>query len=180
MTKPGQRIEIALSKKKIFLMLIGALAFVANGLWFVIAPPTILNSYLGNPTKIAIAGYTSIVFFGLCAIVLVKKLLDNKPGLIINQTGLTDNSSGVSAGQILWSDIKDISVIEIHRQKLIMLQVKNPQDYIEKQTSDFKRKMMQLNYKMYGTPFSITSNGLKISFDELLSTLIDKLKAARQ
>lgn len=180
MTTSEQKIEIALSKKKIFLMLLGALAFVAIGLWFVISPPTISNSYWGNPTKIAIAGYASILFFGLCAFFLIKKLPNNKPGLIIDQTGLTDNSSGVSAGQILWSDIEDISVIEIHRQKLIMLRVTNPQDYIDKQTSGFKRKMMQLNYKMYGTPLSITSNGLKISFDELLSTLTDKLKAARQ
>ena len=180
MTTSGHRIEIALSKKKIFLMLLGALAFVAIGLWFVISPPTISNSFWGNPTKIAIAGYASIIFFGLCAFVLIKKLPDNKPGLIIDQTGLTDNSSGVSAGQIFWSDIENISVIEIHRQKLIMLQVTNPQDYIDKQTSSFKRKMMQLNYKMYGTPLSITSNGLKVSFDELLSTLTDKFNAARQ
>ena len=155
MATSGQTIEIALSKKKIFFMLMGALAFVAIGLWFVISPPTISNSYWGNPTKIAIAGYASIVFFGLCAFVLIKKLPDNKPGLIIDQTGLTDNSSGVSAGQILWTDIENISVIEIHSQKLIMLQVTNPQDYIDKQTSSFKRKMMQLNYKMYGTPLSI-------------------------
>jgi hypothetical protein len=180
MTTSGQRIEIALSKKKIFLMLLGALAFVAIGLWFVISPPTISNSYWGNPTKIAIAGYASILFFGLCAFFLIKKLPDNKPGLIIDQTGLSDNSSAVSAGQILWTDIENISVIEIHRQKLIMLHVTNPQDYIDKQTSAFKRKMMQLNFKMYGTPLSITSNGLKISFDQLLSILTDKLKVARQ
>lgn len=161
-------------------MLTGALVFVAIGLWFVISPPTISNSYWGNPTKIAIAGYASIVFFGICAFVLIKKLPDNKPGLVIDETGLTDNSSGVSAGQILWSDIEDISVIEIHRQKLIMLQVKKPQDYIDKQANGFKRKMMQMNYKMYGTPLSITSNSLKIKFDELLNILNDRLQDSRK
>ena len=179
MTNTEQRIEISLSKKKLSLMLLGALAFVAIGLWFIISPPIITNSYWGNPTTIAVAGYASIFFFGLCAFFIIKKLPDNKPGLIIEQEGLIDNSSGVSTGQILWDDIERISVIEIHRQKLIMLHVINPQDYIDKQTSTFKRKMMQLNYKMYGTPLSISSNGLKISFDELLSTLTDKLKAAR-
>lgn len=104
----------------------------------------------------------------------------NKPGFIIDQTVLTDNSSGVSTGQILWTDIEDISVTEIHRQKLIMLQVVNPIHYIDKQTSVFKRKMMEMNYKMYGTPLSITSNGLKLSFDDLLSMLTDKLIASRQ
>ena len=140
MTASGQRIVIELSKTKIFLMLLGALAFVAIGFWFVIAPPTIENSYWGNPNKIAFAGYASIIFFGLCAIFLIRKLPDIKPGLIIDDTGLIDNSSGLSAGQILWSDIENISVVEIHRQKLIMLHVKNPQHYIEKQASLFKRK----------------------------------------
>ena len=110
---------------------------------------------------------------------IAKKLGDNSLGLIISNKGIFDNSSGVSAGQILWSDIENISVIKIHRQRLIMLQVTNPQEYIDKQTSSFKRKIMQLNFKIYGTPLSITSNGLKISFDELLSTLTDKLNAAR-
>lgn len=180
MTTSEQQIEIPLSKRKLLLMLLGALVFVAIGLWFVISPPTITNSYWSNPTTIAIAGYASIFFFGLCAFFIIKKLPDNKPGLIINQAGLTDNSSGVSAGQILWNDIERISVIEIHKQKLIMLHVTNPQDYIDRQTSAFKRNMMQLNYKMYGTPLSITSNGLEISFDKLLSTLTDKLETVRQ
>ncbi len=161
-------------------MLLGALTFVAIGLWFVIAPPTIENSYWGNPTKIAIAGYASIIFFGLCTIFFIRKLPDNKPGLIIDDLGLVDNSSGLSGGHILWADIENISVIEIHRQKLIMLQVKNPQHYIERQTSLFKRKGMKLNNKIYGTPLSITANGLKISFDNLLTILTEKLQASRQ
>jgi hypothetical protein len=61
-----------------------------------------------------------------------------------------------------------------------MLQVKNPQHYIDRQTSLFKRKGMELNNKMYGMPLSITANGLKISFDNLLAILTDKLHASRQ
>lgn len=159
-------------------MLLGALAFVAIGLWFVIAPPTIENSYWGNPVKLAIAGYASILFFGLCAFYLIRKLPDTKPGLIIDHEGLTDNSSGLSAGRVLWSDIVNLSVIQIHKQKLIMLHVKNPQEYIGRQTSLFKRKSMELNYKMYGTPLSITANGLQTSFEDLLTILTDKLKEA--
>jgi hypothetical protein len=176
MATSEQRIEIPLSKKRIFLMLLGALIFVAIGLWFIIYPPTISKSYSGNLTILAIVGYAAIVFFGLCAFFLSRKLFDKKHGLVIDQTGLTDNSSAGSVVHILWSDIESISIMEIHRQKLIMIHVTNPQDYIDKQTSSFKRKMMQMNYKMYGTPLSIASNGLKISFGELLSTLKDKLE----
>lgn len=172
----GQRIEIPLSKSKLVLMLSGALAFVAIGLWFAIAPPTIDNSYWGNPVKMAIVGYASIIFFGLCAFYLIRKLPDSKPGLIVDHEGLTDNSSGLSAGRVLWADIVNLSVIQIHKQKLIMLHVKNPQEYIDRQTSLFKRKSMELNYKMYGTPLSITANGLQTSFEDLLSILTNKLE----
>ena len=174
-----QQIEISLSKMKLTLMVIGSLLFVGIGIVFVTNPEKYTTPIMRNPTVIFISGLASILFFSLCFVFIAKKLGDNSLGLIISDKGIFDNSSGLSAGQILWSDIENISVIKIHRQRLIMLQVTNPQEYIDKQTSSFKRKMMQLNFKIYGTPLSITSNGLKISFDELLSTLTDKLNAAQ-
>jgi uncharacterized membrane protein YobD (UPF0266 family) len=180
MTTSGQQIEIPISKKKLILMIIGSLIFVGLGVLFVMNPEKYTSPIMRNPTVIFIAGLASILFFGFCFPFIVKKLGDKSPGLIISDQGIFDNSSGVSAGQILWKDIDDILVIKIHRQRMIILQVNNPQDYIEKQTSNFKRKMMTINYKMYGTPLSMTSNGLKISFDELFTTLTNKLKASRQ
>jgi len=180
MTEFAKGIEIALSKSKIVLMLFGALIFVAIGLWFVIYPPNIENSNWGNPTKIAIGGYAAILFFGLCAIFIFRKLFDNKPGLIIDNKGLIDNSSGLSADHILWIDIEKISIIEIHGQKLIMLHVINPQHYIDSQKNSFKRKGMKLNSKLYGTPLCITANGLKISFDRLFALLTEKLNESRR
>ena len=170
----GQRIEIPLSKLNIVLALIGALTFVVTGFWFVIDPPLIENAYWGNPTKLAIVGYASIVFFGLCVVIIMRKLADSKPGLIIDETGLIDNSSGISAGLIKWTDVENISVVEIQHQKLLMIEVSNPQDYINRQNSLFKRKGMALNYKMYGTPISITANGLRIPFQQLLALIVER------
>lgn len=175
----GQRIEIPLDKSKIILMLIGSLAFVAIGLWFVIAPPKIDNPFWGNPTKLAIIGYAAIIFFGLVAFVLIRKLSDTEPGLIIDDAGLYDNSSGLSAGHILWTDIENISVFQMQKQKLLMVKVKNPQDYIDRQTNFFKRKSMELNLRMYATPVSIATNGLKIPFTELLDLVTQKLQETR-
>ena len=100
----------------------------------------------------------------------------SKPGLIIDDHGLVDYSSGISAGVILWSEITDISVIVLHQQKLIMLYVTEPQSIINRQTNMLKRKIMELNYKMYGTPVSITASGLKISFDDLLEIIMQSFK----
>jgi hypothetical protein len=134
MTSTTQRIEIPLNKQKLILMLAGSIAFVAIGLWFVISPPVIENAYWGSPVKMMTAGYASILFFGLCAVFILRKLPDNKPGLILDEGGLTDNSSAISVGKILWSDIENISVVEIHKQKIIKIYVKNPREYISKQT----------------------------------------------
>ena len=180
MTKTIERIEIPLSKRKMILMLIGSIGFVVIGLWLILNPPAISNPFFGNPTRLLILGIAAILIFGFFTFYFARRLPENKPGLILDKVGLTDNSSGVFVGQILWSDIENISVIEIQGQKLILLEVKNPHDYIEKQTSGLKKKIMQMNFNMYGTPLSITSNSLKIKFEELLNILNDRFDISRQ
>jgi hypothetical protein len=174
--KQQHRVEIPLDKKKMVLMLLGALAFVGIGLWFVIAPPQIENSFWGHPTKLLIVGSASVVFFGLCVYVFIRKLADNKPGLVIDDTGLLDNSGGLSAGHILWTDVENISVFQVQKQKMLMLEVRNPQDYIGRQANLLKRKAMELNYRMYGTPVCIATTGLSISFDELYTLVTEKFR----
>ena len=161
-------------------MLIGSIGFVVAGFWFIIKPPKNDNPLLGNPTVILLEGIASILFFGLCAFFYIRKLLDNKPGLINDNIGLIDNSSGVSVGQILWNNIENISVIKIFGQKLILIKVNNPQEYINKQVNYVKKKVMQTNMNLYGAPLSITSNALKIKFDELLNILNGHLNANRK
>ena len=179
MNKSGQQIVIPLSKLKMITGLLGAVMFVVLGIWFVFYPPNIENSYWVTPFKMKLAGYASMIFFGTCAVFIIRKLPSDKPGLIIDDTGLIDNSSGLHAGQILWSDIEKVSVIEIYGQRLIMLHAKNPQDYIDRQTSLFVRKGMELNNRLYGTPLSLTAKGLKISFDDLLALVSEKFEDAR-
>jgi hypothetical protein len=164
--------QIPLNKSKIVLMLVGSLAFVAIGTWFIISPPQLHNPVLGNRIFLIIIGAISILFFGICAVFFLHKLQDPKPGLIIDENGLMDNSSGVAAGLIPWSDIQKFVVIEIHRQKIIMVFVKDPQHYIDKAGNGFKRKLVTMNFKLYGSPISISANSLKISHDELFAVLM--------
>lgn len=175
MTQTDSRIVIPLSKKKIIIRLIGALAFVGIGIWLMVMPPMNSNIILGLPIVRYTAGIISILFFGLCAFLLFRKLPDNKPGLTMDPLGIIDNSSGNSLGLILWKDIKNISVVTIQRQKIIMLHVNNPQAYIERHTGGFAKKMLAWNHKLYGTPLSITAGGLAITFDELLNTMNQQL-----
>jgi hypothetical protein len=165
------KIEIQLSKSKLTLMALGSLIFVGLGCWFVTNPPKINNPIFGNPTTIFIAGLASILFFGIAGFFLLKKLGDKSPGLIISAEGVFDNTSAASAGLIPWTDVLEIREKKISNQTFINLIVKNPQDYIDKHKSPFKRKLLQINYNSYGTVIGISANGLKCDYKELKATL---------
>ena len=168
----AKQVEVPLSKQKLFLMLIGSIIFVTIGFWFLISPPKISNPVLGNPVLIAITGLGSILFFGLGIFIFIKKLSDKSPGLIITGEGFTDNSSGVSAGFVSWRDLLEIKETVVFNQKLLMFIVKNPENYINRQPNPLKRKAMEVNYKSFGSPISVSANGLECDFNEL-KTLLD-------
>lgn len=170
------QIEIPLSKQKMYLMLFGSIIFVVIGTWLVVNPPKSNHPIFGNPMVILISGISAIIFFGYTAFILFKKLPDNKPGLIINSEGIIDNSSGVSAGIVLWTDIIEISTANVMTQKFLMFIVKNPEEYINRQNGIVKRKAMEINYKTYGSPISISANTLDTNFEELYKLLKRKFK----
>ena len=170
------QIEIPLSKQKMYLMLFGSIIFVVIGTWLVVNPPKSNHPIFGNPMVILISGISAIIFFGYTAFILFKKLPDNKPGLIINSEGIIDNSSGVSPRIVLWTDIIEISTANVMNQKFLMFIVKNPEEYINRQNGIVKRKAMEINYKTYGSPISISANTLDTNFEELYKLLKRKFK----
>jgi len=169
--KGTERIEIQLSKSKLTLLSLGSIIFVGLGVWFVTNPPKESIPFFSNPTVLFIVGLASILFFGLVGFFIFKKLFDNSPGLIISAEGVFDNSSGVSAGFVPWTDIVEIKETKVFNQSFINLVVKNLQDYIDRQKNAFKRKSIQINYKSYGTVIGISTNGLKIKYEELKALL---------
>jgi len=157
------------------LAFLGSLVFIGLGIWFLVHPPKINNPILGNPTTFFVVGLVSVLFFGLVAITLFRKFSDTKAGLIINRQGVTDNSSGVSAGLIPWADIQEITISQVMHQKFLMLVVRNPQEYLDKISNPIKRNAMKMNYKTYGSPISISSNALQTNFDDLHKLLLEKM-----
>ncbi|MDO5608027.1 MAG: STM3941 family protein [Capnocytophaga sp.] len=175
MTK-NEQIEIPLSKKKITSIFLGSIIFVGLGFWFLTSPPKINHVLIGSSTVISIVGLVSVLFFGLVSIVTLRKLSDKKAGFIINNQGIIDNSSGISAGLVLWADIKEIKITQVMSEKFLTLIVKDPQSYLRKITNPLKRKGMEWNYRLYGSPISISANSLQANFDELNILLAEKLR----
>ena len=174
----SEPVIIPLNKLKLVMMFFGAVLFVAAGIWFVTNPSTFTKDTSGfmGSTKIIIIGWAAIIFFGVCAIMIARKIFDNNSGLVINSEGILDNSSGVSAGLISWADVTGLRERQVYNQKFIMIMVKDPEKYIDRHTGALKRNTVKLNYQMYGSPISISPNSLKCNFDELHALLTEGLQ----
>jgi hypothetical protein len=164
-------LAIELSKSKIVLMIVGAFGFIAIGAWMSLedAQSIARDTPIFDPQLVHGVGIAGIVFSSLGVILATKKLFDKRPGLVLNSAGIIDNSSGVAAGFIPWSEIVGAEIFEVHRQKMLIITLRDPEKYIARGNL-FKRIASKTGYKMCGSPISITSTTLKISFPELLAT----------
>lgn len=165
---------IELSKVKVVLLILGAVVFVLLGAWLLSLNAGTIEGQrrFNNPILIYGVGVASIVFFGLCGLIGIKKLFDKSPGLILSAEGILDNSSGVSAGMIPWSEVVSIGEYQVQKQKFISIQVVDPNKYANNGNA-LKRMANRANIKMCGTPVNISANSLKISYSELLETITE-------
>ena len=164
---------IPISKRKITLLFFGSVLFVVFGIYFLMEPGKFVSPIMQNKPFIFIVGAAAVIFFGICAVFAITKFFDKRPGLIIDENGITDNSSGVSGGLICWEEITGLSTAQVHNQRFILLMVNDPEKRIEAEPGSFKKRMMKINYRMYNTPVCISANGLQCNFDELYRLISD-------
>ena len=74
----------------------------------------------------------------------------------------------MSAGLLPWSEITGAEVVQIQRQKLLVIKVTDPERYIER-GNRLKRALNRANHRMVGSPITVSSSALQISFAELVS-----------
>ncbi len=168
-----QEVEIPFNKNKQKVLFIVNSACALFGIWLIVIQPKSLNTVFDTPSEMYGGLGTWILFWGVCAYFVGTKLFDSSPGLIISNEGFTDNTTAISAGFVPWKDVSEIQESIIQEQKSICVIVKNPQDYIDRQTNALKRKTLEINYKKLGVIIRIYSLGLKSSYQEV-KELLDK------
>lgn len=175
---------VPLSKSKMVLLIIGAVAFVALGLWISHLDPAWLESQrrFNNPTVVHAIGVVAMVFFGLCGVLGITKLFDSKPGLVLSSAGMLVNSSADSVGLIPWSDVEGFATYEIHKQKLLVVKLVAPEKYMLA-GGPVRQALRRANMGLVGSPIAISANTLKIGFDDLVklcSTYREKYAQGRR
>ena len=167
------KVKIPLSKTKLLLGISGSILFVVLGVFFFMTIAD--NQTRFSPTFVKGAGIAGILFFSATGIYGIRKMFDNITGLIIDENGIVDNTNASSVGLIKWSDITGIETAEVASTKFLLIHTRNPEYYLGK-VKGFKRKLMEGNNKMYGTPLSITSNTLKYKFKDLEKLIYDRFQ----
>ena len=171
------RIVVPLSRGKISLVFLGSIVFVAIGV--VLWPAVDLIPH-DTPVywEMATALVVAVAFFGSCGLYALWKFFDAAPGLVIDEQGIIDNSSGMSAGRIPWSEIKGFHVTTVQRQRFLTIEVQDPAKYVQR-ASFLKRQLVSINAKYFGGPIQISAGTLKIGFDELLKVANDSFQKYR-
>lgn len=114
--------------------------------------------------------FTSLgsTIFGIVAFVRLAR--DRFVGFFISGDGLNDISTGHNYGVVMWRDVTRIIVVddvENPKWKYIVLKVRNPQEYIERETVQIKRRSMILKLHYYGSPICFSNRAIECTFEEL-------------
>lgn len=123
--------------------------------------------WVGHLPGVHVIGAICMVFFGITAVVSLRKLSYTSPGLILREDGIVDNASGVGRGLIPWSDIVNFEVTNFRGTPTLIIHVTVPEDYIAR-GGVVQRHANRVNYRLFGSPIVIESATLEIDFHDLL------------
>lgn len=167
-------IEIYKKKRPVFLITVFLLAIGGATCWLLLA---VLFPRLPGFFNLKVTAITVIVaVIGFAMVTTWKQTLSKKPGLIIDEKGLTDNSNMLSPGFIPWGDIVSINAAEGDLKKtLIAVVVKNPQIYLNKKPS--MRASLEYQHRLFGSPIVINPTILDCDGQELISLLKDRVRS---
>ena len=101
------------------LLIVASVVFVAAGLFLIMLPVDERDCFPFMFIKAI--GVVGVLFFGVAGIFGIRKLSDESTGLVIDENGICDNSSGISVGLIEWSDIIEIRTRQVSSTKFIMI-----------------------------------------------------------
>lgn len=153
------------SKRKIFFYFLGSLVFVISG--------GILLFYSGifhwiKMSYETVIGIICIAFFGLILIASFWKLITIKRKLIVVTSTTIEIQVGFLRDKKVILPKDEIQLITKHEflsNEYILIYVNNPEKYIKK--GFFKN----VNYRLVGTPISISAKMTKFSIEEILNFL---------
>ena len=173
--QPDGSIRIYPVRWKLYPMLLGALGFVALGFFILGWRETLLPIRLYH----AGAAVLAIVFFGLCALVILARILRHSPVVLLSHQGITDQTSPFAIGFVSWEEIAFLSIYTIEKQPMLGLHLKDP-DSIMARVGRAKAGYMKLNRRMGFAPMNIPQILMPIPLEELAELIRTRYGVRRE
>ncbi|HEX6742426.1 MAG TPA: STM3941 family protein [Sphingomicrobium sp.] len=151
---------------RMVLIVAGALGFVAIGCWMAGLFGDVPQFRRWPPELVQLFGWFAILFFGLAALVAIRRIFDGGPQLTISAEGIRWKQW--SDDLIPWSGIGDVTVWEFGTQKTILLHLVDPVRYPSR---TLLGKLGGANRALTGGDIPISLTGLDKSFDESFAAI---------
>jgi hypothetical protein len=153
------RFEVPLDRMKLLGQCLGALAFVALGV-FLIRVPT-RQGLLAQ-----IIGGVAVAFFGAVGAAVLFRLLRPGPAIVIDDDGILDDASGVSLGRIRWDQVGEIDEYRVKDQAFLCVMLKDLDAVIARQPF-WKRRILRANLRMGAAAVNIPQASVAIKLSDL-------------
>ncbi len=171
-----RKTEIYTSEKKAMRLLVISLFFIALSVYFIINPKVFINPFLQGAYLIQGIGFLGVLFFGFGMYVATKRIVKTELALVVDTEGIHMYPKKPNSKIIDWDCIMAFSEIKINSQKILIIEVSNPEYWLLSESNMIKKKMMQFNFANYGSPLSISTGSLAISQEDLIHVLEDGFK----
>ena len=159
--RPDDSIRIYPIRLKLWLVLLGAILFVALGVDILgFREPLPLRLYHG------VAAVLAIVFFGACAVVALVRILVPSPTVVLSREGLTDSTSPFGVGFLSWDEVAFVSIYLIQGQRMLGVFLKDAVSIMGR-VGGAKAGYMATNLRMGFAPVNIPQLLVPMPLDEL-------------
>ncbi|GAA2489387.1 STM3941 family protein [Streptomyces longisporus] len=142
-------------------MLAGSLVFVALGMVFLVAHSTL---------KMTVAGALAVPFFGLCSVLILQRLLRDRPELVLDDAGVDH----VRLGRFGWDEIAAVRIreqrVRTTSQLFIELVLHDPNAYLAR-ASKLVRSTASMNARLGFGPAVLATNTLPVPPEAVLEAM---------
>jgi len=174
---PPTTLQYPLRKAKLALVLVVALVLFLVSLVATVAGLTGHGSLLA--WEFGVGGLAGAVVFGAGTLLLALRLCSRKPGLVIDQEGIVDNTSYTSVGRVPWSQIAWVQIqslnlptynrsllVQRQQPRTMVIGVRDPEQFRDR-GNWLQRFLRRGTVGMFGGPVAISEALLRADLDDL-------------
>jgi hypothetical protein len=156
-------LEIFASPTRMALVGVASLGFVIAG-YFMSGATESVGRY--SVDKVVLLGWAAMIFFGCCTLLIVWRIFTERgPVVTMLPGGLTDIR--VSPNIVPWSAIATLSTWSHSGRKIMIIALK-PGEEDKLTLTRLARLTRRANAKLGADGLAVTSQGLKIRYDDLI------------